>query len=90
MQNPFSIYEGISGSIVSFIIQNSSGTIETIPATDCVDSVCRYQKHALHLYVSLRVAIILSVSQQQIGLAQDPLQNQSLSVSVDICTYIVT
>ena len=43
MQNPFSIYEGISGSIVSVIIQNSSVTNKTIPAADCVDSVCRYE-----------------------------------------------
>ena len=39
MQDPFLIYEGISGSIVSFIIRNSSGA--TFPITaDCMDSVC--------------------------------------------------
>ena len=45
MQDPFSIYEGLSGSIESFTIQYSSGTIKTIktiPAADCVDGVCRY------------------------------------------------
>ena len=41
-QDPFSIYEGLSGSIVSYTIQNSSGIIKTIPATDCADSVCKY------------------------------------------------
>ena len=41
-QDLFSIFEGISGSIESFTIQNSSGTIKTIPAANCVDSVCRY------------------------------------------------
>ena len=42
MQDPFSVHEGISGSIVSYTIQNSSGTSKIIPAADCVDSVCRY------------------------------------------------
>ena len=44
-QDSFSIYEGISGSIVSFTIRSSSGTSKTIPATDCVDS-CRYSYEA--------------------------------------------
>lgn len=38
-QNTFSIFEGIPGSIVSFVIHNSSGIVRIVPA-DCIDGVC--------------------------------------------------
>ena len=45
-------------------------------------------KYALHLCVNLQTTIVLSVSQQQIFLAQDPLHNRSLSVSSILYNYM--
>jgi hypothetical protein len=45
-QDPFSIYEGISGSVVSYTVRNSSGTIKTTPV-DCIDNACGYTDEIL-------------------------------------------
>ena len=41
MQNSFSIYEGITGSVVNYIVHFSSTINMTIPVS-CTDAVCWY------------------------------------------------
>ena len=41
MQNSFSIYEGITGSVVDYIINFSSAISMTIPVS-CTDAECEY------------------------------------------------
>ena len=41
MQNSFSIYEGITGSVVHYTVHFSSAINMTIPVS-CTDAVCEY------------------------------------------------